>query len=66
MVKNMSGSSLEEHRIYGLWRVIYPDGKVSQAFGNLVVRDYAEMFGGEVVSRNDPRVVNILRGKPKQ
>ena len=44
--------SIENHRIYGKFRVLYPDGKFSQPFSKLVAEDYAKIFGGEVVLKN--------------
>jgi hypothetical protein len=40
------------HQTYGEWRVRYPDGKISQPFSRQVAEDYAEMFGGEVIPKD--------------
>ena len=41
--------ALYVHRMYGKFYVKYPDGQRSQFFGYWVAKDYAEMFGGEVI-----------------
>ncbi len=57
----MSLTSIADHRIYGKFRVLYPDGKFSQPFGFWTARDYADIFGGTVVGRNDVKEIKTLR-----
>jgi len=47
----MSEHSIDWYRIHGLFRVLYPDGQLSQPFSFWVARDYREIFGGKIVSR---------------
>ena len=49
------GDSLDRHRMYGNYRVLYNDGKLSQPFGRKTAQDYAEMFGGTVVPKDYQR-----------
>ena len=46
------GGSLDSHRRYGRYRVLYDDGQLSQPFSLGVARDYAKIFGGRVVPRS--------------
>jgi hypothetical protein len=43
--------TLDWNRRNGQYRVLYPDGEVSQTFTWEVARDYREIFGGKVVPR---------------
>lgn len=43
--------SIDTHRRYGQWRVLYPDGNVSQPFMRKTAESYARMFNGRVVSK---------------
>ena len=47
-----SNWSLDDHRIHGKFRVLYPDGELSQPFSKLVAMDYCKIFGGQVVNKN--------------
>lgn len=49
---NREDYSLDTHRIYGKYRVLYNDGYLSQPFGIQTARDYAKIFGGRVVARD--------------
>jgi hypothetical protein len=40
------------HSAYGQWRVLYPDGEISQPFSLSVAEDYQELFGGQIVPRD--------------
>jgi hypothetical protein len=44
--------SLDNHRLYGKYRVLYDDGYLSQPFMGKTAKYYAEHFGGRIVSRN--------------
>ncbi len=44
-----SEDSLDTHRLRGKFKVKYSDGKTSQNFSYYIAKDYAEMFGGEVL-----------------
>lgn len=44
-----SEDSLDTHRRRGKFKVKYPDGKISQNFSYWIAKDYAEMFGGEII-----------------
>ncbi len=44
--------SLGWHHAYGRFRVLYPDGKLSQPFTYWVARSYCKIFGGKVVWKN--------------
>lgn len=51
MVNDGRDESLNWHRLHGRYRVRYSDGQVSQPFSHAVAKDYAAMFGGEVIPR---------------
>ena len=40
--------SVDRNRLFGHWRVVYDDGKVSQPFCACVAVEYASIFGGRV------------------
>lgn len=50
--ENNEEYSLDSHRIYGNYRVLYNDGFLSQPFHFKTAKFYAEDFGGKVVPRN--------------
>ena len=39
---------------FGSWYVLYPDGKNSRPMSYRIAKDYAEMFGGEVLPTDKP------------
>lgn len=41
--------SLDSNRLYGKFRVVYPDGKRSQPFCWETAQTYASIFGGKVI-----------------
>lgn len=41
--------SLDKNRMFGKFRVLYPDGKKSQPFCWRVANDYKKIFGGKVI-----------------
>ena len=43
--------SLDDHRLYGQYRVLYNNGQLSQPFHYETAKFYAEYFGGKVVRR---------------
>lgn len=48
--------SLGTQYCHGQYRVLYPDGQLSQPFNLSTARSYASMFDGQVVSRNFRRI----------
>lgn len=38
-----------DQMMHGWWRVLYPDGKLSQRFYWATARNYRAIFGGKVV-----------------
>lgn len=49
--EDLGGASVTTHRLYGKYRVLYPDGQISQPFDRSTARDYASMFGGKVIPK---------------
>ncbi len=53
------GRSFDYNRVHGKYRVLYPDGQLSQPFMYDVACDYRNIFGGSIVpleykATNDP------------
>ncbi len=51
MSKN-SDRSIDWHRRYGKFRVIYPDGGISIPFTKDVAKEYAAIFGGKLIKKD--------------
>ena len=47
------GRSMDYNRMYGKFRVVYPDGLVSQPFCYDVARSYRNIFKGKIISVRD-------------
>ena len=45
--------NLAWHRAHGQWRVRYHDGQLSQPFTRKVAEEYADMFDGVVIPKED-------------
>ena len=53
--------SRDYNHCYGKWRVIYPDGFISEAMCYDVAKDYREIFGGKIeyIIREEKTCINI-------
>ena len=43
--------SIEHNRIHGEYRVMYPDGLISQPMCRDVAEDYVKIYGGKVIPK---------------
>ena len=62
MTNESEDCSIDTHRRFGHYRVLYNDGFLSQPFMRKTAKFYAEHFGGRVVSKNYNGPHRVLPG----
>jgi hypothetical protein len=62
---NSHNRSLADHYLHGWFRVLYPDGQVSQPFTFWTAWSYRKLFGGRIILR-DSKAARARLNRPRK